>query len=96
MQVVASPEAVELIRRSGGLLFVWATTHRSFRLSLTLLEASTDPPARALDFARVEAEGFLLFLHPAIRRLPGKLHVELRGGRRPHVEVFWDGLAYVV
>ena len=96
MWVVASPAASEFVRRHGGQLFVWPTHHRSYRLNLTLLDASTDPPDRVLEFSRVQTEGFVLFLHPSLRRLPEKLDVELRGVRRPHVEVFWNGLAYLI
>ena len=95
MRVVASAAAAEFIRRRGGQLFVWPTRHRSSRLDLTVLHASTNPPERALEFRRIEAGGFLLFLHPGIRRLPDELDVELRGSRRQHVEVYWEGLAYL-
>ncbi len=96
MQVDASSAAVVFIREHGGQLFVWPTQHRSFRLVLTLLEASTEPPDRALEYRRIQADEFLLFLHPAIRRLPDLLRVELRGHHRDHIAVYWEGLAYVV
>jgi hypothetical protein len=54
------------------------------------------PSPRALDFRRVEAGGFLLFLHPALTTLPEELLVVLRGRRYPHIEAYWDGLAYIV
>ncbi len=73
MQVNASPAAAAFIRKHGGQLFVWPTQHRSFRLVLTLLEASTEPPDRALEYRRIQTDSFLLFLHPAIRRLPDLL-----------------------
>lgn len=55
-----------------------------------------DPPAGALDFRQVEAAGFLLFMDPAIKTLPEELVVALRGHRHPHIEAYWDGLAYIV
>jgi hypothetical protein len=53
-------------------------------------------PPRALDFRRVEAGDFLLFLHPALKTFPEELLVALRGRRHPHIEAYWDGLAYIV
>jgi hypothetical protein len=54
------------------------------------------PSPRALDFRRVEAGDFLLFLAPALKTLPDELLVVLRGRRHPHIEAYWDGLAYLV
>jgi hypothetical protein len=96
MRVTATADAAQFIRAHGGQLFVWPTEHRSARLTLALLEASVDPPPRALDFRRVEAGGFLLFLAPALKTLPDELLVVLRGRRHPHIEAYWDGLAYIV
>jgi hypothetical protein len=96
MRVTATADAAQFIRAHGGQLFVWPTEHRSARLTLALLEASVDPPPRALDFRRVEAGDFLLFLAPALQTLPDELLVVLRGRRHPHIEAYWDGLAYIV
>ena len=96
MRVTATADAAAFIRAQGGQLFVWLAEHRSARLTLAFLEASADPPARALDVRRVEAGDFLLFLHPALKTLPEELLVVLRGRRHPHIEAYWDGLAYIV
>jgi hypothetical protein len=96
MLVEATPGAVAFVREHGGQLFVWPTAHRSFRLTLTLLDASTEPPDRVLEYRRIDTGDFLLFLHPAIRRLPGLLQIELRGHRHDRVEAYWEGLAYVM
>ena len=96
VRVTATADAAEFIRTHGGQLFVWPTEHRSARLTLAFLEASVDPPPRALDFRRVEAGDFLLFMHPALKTLPDELLVVLRGRRHPHIEAYWDGLAYIV
>ena len=95
MRVVASPEAVAFICDRGGLLFVWRVFSHGPRCTLTMLRASVDPPARALEFRRVELSGFFLFLHPDMRSLPDELWVEVGGWRVPHVRAYWDGLAYV-
>jgi hypothetical protein len=96
MRVTASADAAEFIRAQGGQLFVWPAEHRSARLTLAFLKASVDPPPQALDFRRVEARGFLLFMDPALQTLPEELLVVLRGRRHPHIEAYWDGLAYIV
>ena len=96
MRVTVTADAAEFIRTRGGQLFVWPAEHQSARLTLAVLEASVDPPPRALDFRRVEAGDLLLFLHPALTTLPEELLVVLRGRRHPHIEAYWDGLAYIV
>ena len=96
MRVTATADAAQFIGAHGGQLFVWPAEHRSARLTLALLEASVDPPPGALDFRRVEAGTFLLFMHPAIKTLPEELVVVLRGRRRPRIAAYWDGLAYIV
>ena len=96
MRVTASADAAEFIRAHGGQLFVWPAEHRSARLTLAFLKASVDPPPQALDIRRVEARGFLLFMDPALQTLPEELLVVLRGRRHPHIEAYWDGLAYIV
>ena len=53
------------------------------------------PATRALEFRRFALPEFLLFLHPDMRSLPRELWVEMRGTRFPHVNAYWDGLAYV-
>jgi hypothetical protein len=96
MRVTATADAAQFICTHGGQLFVWPTEHRSARLTLALLEASVDPPPRALEFRRIQAENFLLFIHPALKTLPEELLVVLRGRRHPHIEAYWDGLGYIV
>jgi len=95
MRVLASQEAVRFISDRGGLLFVWGICSHGPRCTLTLLRASVDPPAKALEYRRVELSEFLLFLHPDLRSLPDELWVELHGKRGPRVRVYWNGVAYV-
>jgi hypothetical protein len=95
--VAASPESRAFIGERGGQLFVWPDVHRCCRGTLTLLSTSTDPPPRALEFTKVDAAGFTLFLHPSMRRLPEEMELSLRGrGRRRHVEAYWDGCIYAI
>lgn len=96
LNIATSDDALARIRVSGEMLFVWPVRSRGPRLTLTLLEAVCDPPPGALEYRRVDAGDFLLFLHPAIRRLPRELTIEMHGLFHPHVAVYWEGLAYVV
>ena len=75
---------------------MWPAERRSARLTLAFLTASVDPPARALEFRRVDAGGFPLFVHPALTTLPDELLIVLRGRRHPRLEAYWAGLAYLV
>jgi hypothetical protein len=95
MLLVVSPETVAFIRDRGGLLFVWPSRSHGPRCTLTMLRASLDPPSRALEFRRIALPELLLFLHPDMRSLPTELWVEVHGQRFPHVNAYWDGLAYV-
>jgi hypothetical protein len=87
---MADPAAIEFIQQRGGMVFI-----RPYRTSwcapIVYLEATTEPPRRALDYRRELAEGFLVFFHPTIRRRPEELHVAVRGRWRPRVQVYWDG-----
>lgn len=91
VRVTASDEALEVIGNSGGLLFVWPLGFALYRT----LKASCEPPRGALEFRRLTAGGFLLFLHPALHRLPSEFSVELRGRRHRRIAVYWDGLVYL-
>ena len=96
MRIVSTPEARSFIRERGGLLFVRLSSHRGLRGHLSLLRTTTELPPGALDYQRVEAKGFLLFLHPRIGRGPSSLHLEVKGRLRRRLEAYWDGCAFVV
>jgi hypothetical protein len=51
-----------------------------------MLRDSSAPITRGLQF----------FVRPANGRLPDELHVDLRGRRKPRVEAYWNGCAYLV
>lgn len=96
MRVLAGPEVRSFIREHGGLLFVWVKAPRGMiRGALRLLKTSTEPPADALDWQRVEAKGFVLFLPPGLQK-PGELHLAVRGRTRQRVDAFWEGCAFVI
>ncbi|HYV02227.1 MAG TPA: hypothetical protein VEM93_07845 [Actinomycetota bacterium] len=97
MQIVASPEVAEYVQEHGGLLFVRTRIHgRHTRVPITVLEASTEPPPDALEYQRVQAGRFLLFLDPTLRRFPRELHLTVRGWFRRGIRAYWDGCAFVL
>jgi hypothetical protein len=94
VRVVASPEAVDLVRERGGRLYVWTKSSRCCSGRLTWLEASTEPGG-GRTFRRVEGAAIELYVPSDLSRLPEELVVEARGRRR-HLEAYWDGCAWVV
>ena len=95
VRVVAEPEAAAFIRERGGQLFVWATSHRCCRGRFTLLDSSTEQRPGAA-YRRLNAAGFDLFLDTSIRTMPDELQVTLHKWPRRHVEVYWNGCAWVM
>ena len=97
MEIVASSGEAEYVQVHGGLLFVRRRIHGQYsRVPLEVLEASTEPPPDALDYRRVQADRFLLFLDPSLRQLPRELHLAVRGWSRRRVRAYWDGCAFVL
>jgi hypothetical protein len=96
MKVLATADTRAHIRERGGLLFVWVTRPRGMiRGAVRFLKTSTEPPAGALDWQRVEAKGFLIFLPPGFRR-PRELHLEVAGRFKRRIDAFWDGWVFVM
>jgi hypothetical protein len=95
MKVLVSPEARRFIKERGGMLFVRLRRAAGVRASVKTLVASTEPPGvEVLDYQRIDAGGFLIFLPPGLR-LPRELHLEVRGWVRRRVDAFWNGCAFV-
>ena len=95
VKVVASTEAIEFARDSGGRVFVWAGSQRCCGGSMTLLFAATSPP-RGRHFERVDATGLELWFDPGGRRPPREIHLEVRGRRQRRIVAYWDGCAYAL
>jgi hypothetical protein len=93
MEVVASSEARDFVRERGGRLFVWTKNSRCCS-PITYLRASTEAPERGA-FRRVETEDIELFIAAGVRTLPEVLEIGVRGRRRPHIEAYWNGCAFV-
>jgi hypothetical protein len=95
MQIETTPEVRSFVRERGGLLFVRVRRFGNLICGITMLEASTDPPPDALDWHRIEAPGFLLFV-PKAMRLPKSMQLCVRGRLRRRVDALWDGCIYVI
>ena len=93
MRVLATAEVRSHIGERGGMLFVWVTKRRPIRGALRFLRTSTEPPPDALEWQRLEAKGFLIFLPPGLRP-PHELHLVVRGLLNRRVEAFWEGSAF--
>jgi hypothetical protein len=97
VRVRATPQAAELIARSGGRLFVWASDHRCCGGRLTTLETGSERPeprrGAARDFRPVPADGFTLLVATGTRG-PDELILEVHGLRRPTIRAYWDGCVY--
>ncbi len=94
MRLVASENVLRHIRERSGALYVWAGSERCCRGRTTVLEASTEPPAR--DFRLVEHGEIDVFFAATLAREPDELHLELRGRRSPRIAAYWNGCAWVV
>lgn len=95
MKVEASTEALDFIREQGGRLYVWADRHACCG-GTRFIRSSTDHPAEPEAFVRIDLDGWDLYLRTAAGRLPDELDIGLRGRRRPRVEAYWNGCAYLI
>ena len=94
IEVVAPEDVCDFVAEHGGRLFVWISVHPGVPCTLCLLEASLHPPARRdLDFRRIRAPGFDLYLEATQRIWPKRMEFALRRHRR--VEAYWNGLAWI-
>lgn len=94
MRVVVSDSAAELIRASGGRLYVWPKRAGCCGSLITLVTSSVAPTKK--EFRRVaDADRFELFLPRRLGRLPEEIHLDTsRFSRR--VRAYWNGCAWVV
>jgi hypothetical protein len=92
VEIVPTPEAETVIRERGGLLFIRPKVMRG---NMTLLHASTDVPADALGYLRIEVGRILVFLSPRLRRLAARLDLDARGRER-RIRAYWDGCEFAI
>jgi hypothetical protein len=93
MRIVATPEVIEFIRRSGGRVFVWTMTmaYGYGRDNVFVLEASVDSPGPEREFLRFGGEGIEVLYDPGARGTPDSLHLALQGRVRKRVVAYWNG-----
>jgi hypothetical protein len=94
MRIVATREAVEHVRRRGGVLYVWVMPMEYGYHPVFVLEASVDPPGPVGDFQRFEGEGIELLLDAAGRDLPESVHLDLSGVLRKRIRATWNGHSF--
>ena len=94
MRLVATPEALEFVRRRGGRLFL-RTAKSCCSPGVRWLLASTEEDERRR-FERDPYVGELELYFPEGSRLPEELGLRLRRFPRAHVEADWNGCAWIV
>ncbi len=90
VHIVASAEAVELVRSSGGRLYVWSTRSRGCQPMTRLHASTTAEPCHV--FRRAEFAAIPLYLAES-GRWPRELGLDVHRGR---VRALWDGSVWEV
>lgn len=91
MKVVATPEAVALVRERGGRLYVWRTPRTRCCAGMTFLRAAEKRP-RGIEFRRYPFDPFELHL-AGMANPPAALEL---GVHRNRVKAYWNGCAWVI
>lgn len=95
MLVVSKPGVADVVRESGGRIYIWTDPHKCCSGALTYLKTGSAPePGRR--FIRFDAEEFELWFDPGARPAPDELHFDLKGFRKKRVEAYWNGCAFAV
>jgi len=97
VQLDVSAEAADLVREQGGQLWVWAAHSRMCCWGTpAFMHAATAPPPGLTGFSQERSAGLQVWFRAPAGRRPDVLEIGLRKGRRPQVEAYWDGCAYVL
>jgi hypothetical protein len=94
VRIVATREAVEFVRREGGVLYVWTMTMEYGYHPVFVLEASLESPGADRTFQRFEGEGIALLFDPGSRELPESVHLDLSGVLRKRIRATWNGHSF--
>jgi hypothetical protein len=94
VRIVATREAVEFVRREGGVLYVWTMTMEYGHHPVFVLEASLESPGADRTFQRFEGEGIALLFDPGSRELPESVHLDLSGVLRKRIRATWNGHSF--
>jgi hypothetical protein len=95
LRLVADERTRRFLAEQGNKVYVWPSRHRCCGGTLTLVRCATEQPdGRA--FERAEIDGVGLYLDRDFDTQPDEIHVNLKGRRRPRLEAYWNGCAFVV
>ncbi len=96
MQLEVSAAAAGFVRAQGGQLWVWAARPRMCCGGTpAFMHAATAPPGLT-GFSQLRSAGLQVWFRAPAGRFPDVLGIGLHKGRRPQVEAYWDGCAYVL
>ena len=97
MRVDVSAEAGEFVRGQGGQLWVWAAYPRMCCGGApAYMHAATTPPPGLAGFSPVHSDGLEVWFRAPAGRQPDVLEIDVRGRRRPRIEAYWEGCAFVL
>ena len=95
MLVVSKPGVADIVRESGGRIYVWIDSHRCCSGNVIYLKTGSSPePGRR--FARFDTEEFELWFDPGARPAPDELHLDVKGFRKKRAEAYWNGCVFAV
>jgi hypothetical protein len=94
VRIVATAEAVEVIRARGGVLYVWTVTMEYGYHPVFVLETSVESPGADRTFQRFEGEGIELLLDAGPRELPDSVHLDVSGVFRKRLRATWNGNSF--
>jgi hypothetical protein len=96
MRVVVSEDAAELVKASGGQLWVWAARSRMCCAGApALMHTAAAAPDRPTGFVRLPESatpsGVTVYFRDSRGTRPDVLEIAVEGKRRPKVAAYWDG-----
>ncbi len=96
MRVIASEEAIAVIREGGGHVFVWTIPMDipSGGATVFALEASTASPGAEREFRRFEGDDFDVLFQLDDREPPDELHLLVKGWARKRIRAYWNGNSF--
>lgn len=107
MEIIASHEALEFVRGTGGRLWVWLDPHGGLGSPYIYLMTATEPPGatkatrrlrsarRPHRFRTYPVQDVDILLDAGRLEPPQELHLELKRFPRRRVEAYWNGAIFV-
>ena len=95
VRIVAADDVIGYLRERGENLYVWSHVHGVCEGRVTLLKVATERPSdESLNFERIDADGFDVFLAIGSLLWPEFVELELHG-RKKQIRAYWNGQASV-